>query len=168
MLLFPLAANAAHDELEVFDFRLCVNWSISTDVSQRQGASYTRIKALRDQRSDGADWGIYEAEASNGPSQASTYKHGLCRWLFSNKNEHRSSAFTCLGGGDFPIAGLTFSKIKQKGALPSFKCTKGCTASSVEMLHDMGYENEEGQENVEYLQNHSRFQKLCRSGKTSR
>src|SRR6266487_16490 len=57
MLLFPLAANAAHDELEVFDFRLCVNWSISTDVSQRQGASYTRIKALRDQRSDGADWG---------------------------------------------------------------------------------------------------------------
>jgi hypothetical protein len=69
---------------------------------------------------------------------------------------------TCLPNQDFPLSGASYRLIASKGELKTFACSKGCNMAP-DFIYDMGYENMEGERNIEHEAAIKKFSKVCRS-----
>lgn len=164
-LVAPALGMAAPAQFDAFDFSRCLHWSVTSDSytdptvdPAADKAFQAAVAALERLRAElgpkGEEWAIYAAFDNANPS--ATQKYGACK-----ESEDRRT-FQCLLGFDFPLSGTRFDRIRSKGQLPSFRCAAGCSRADIGMLHDMGYENMEGEQNLEREQLLARFSRACK------
>ena len=170
ILFCSSSAFAAVTYLEAFDFKNCLHWHATT-VGGGDSPAYKAASILADSQPDShlnrkiIEWTTYETGRTPFVYVAGTHtnnkkhveKFGVCYYQTATKKSH----FRCLPSQDFPFAGATYQAIKSKGRLPTFQCVKGCIGVP-EFIHDMGYENMEGETNVEAERAQSRFRKICK------
>jgi hypothetical protein len=152
---------ASTKELEAFDFTRCAQWSISSDSyntiepleTRKFELAQAQLSAKLGEAAERDGWSVYSAYQTKGARTAG--KYGACR---STAN---GNGFECLAGFDFPIAGQKFTLARSRGKLPTLRCIAGCGASGIAAIHDMGYENMEGETNVEQGANVKRFAREC-------
>jgi hypothetical protein len=170
ILFCSSGAFAAVTYLEAFDFENCLHWHVTTDGGGDSPA-YKAARNLADRQPDShlnrtiTEWTTYEtgrtpfvyvAGARTGNNKY-IEKFGVCYYQTATKK----SSFRCLQIQDFPFAGATYQEIKSKGQLPTLQCIKGCIRVPA-FIHDMGYENMEGETNVEAERAQSKFRKICK------
>lgn len=163
-------AFAAVTYLEAYDFKDCLHWHMTTD-SGGDSPGYKAASILADSQPDShinrkvIEWTTYETgrtpfvyvAGTRTDAKRDIEKFGVCYYQTATKKSH----FRCLSSQDFPFAGATYQQIKSKGQLPTLQCVKGCIGVP-EFIHDMGYENMEGETNVEAERAQSKFDKICK------
>lgn len=93
-------------------------------------------------------WIPYESESGYGGKNPS--HSGYCK---VTRDNHLIVMFECRkdGESDLPLAGAKYERIIDKGDIPSFKCTNGCTSDVPTMIHDAGNaEAGDDPTNIEY------------------
>ena len=159
--VFAGAAHSANSELEAFDFVRCEHWSISSDSvgstdpvqARKRAAAQAHLVSRLGQAAESLGWWIFVATKMDNPDGADRY--GACRLTNDGKR------FECIDGSAFPLAGLSFVLGRSKGKLSTYVCAATCKAGTIKAVHDMGYENMEGETNVEQIRNASTFAKKC-------
>jgi hypothetical protein len=175
--LFLMLATPAFGEpayYEAFDFNNCLHWKITNEMhgddlsnepkqyiaalnlANRQ--PYSRHKKMsvdefdrmyRDHPNDVVV--VYSAYAYDKKKKKDIDKYGVCNY---------TAGFTCLPNQDFPLAGASYKKVRSKGVLTTSVCVAGCTGAPA-ALHYMGYENMDGERNIEQEVAFGKFRKLC-------
>lgn len=91
-------------------------------------------------------WTLYESDIV----EENPGCYGYCKAI---RSDHKITIFECRKDGcsDFPLIGAKYERIVDKGDLPSFKCTRGCTSIVPQVIHDTGSaEDDEDAVNIEY------------------
>lgn len=145
--------------MQAFDFDNCLIWNIHSELPfAESGMEPPALKAAQALANLPMNmyFGIHTAFALNKPDE-SIEKYGVCKY----KTETRGSdEITCLPGLDFPLSGATYSQIRSKGQLPSLKCVSGCRGVP-SFVYDLGYENMNGERNIELEAAERKFRKHC-------
>lgn len=172
ILFCSSATFAASTSFEAFDFKNCLHWYVDSDVGGVSPPAYKAARILADRQpySDlnrTVEWTDYEIGRTPFVYAAGAFtdatqdkfieKFGVCYYQRAIKKPQ----FRCLPNQDFPFAGATYQEIKSKGQLQTFQCIKGCIGVP-EFIHDMGYEPEEGETNIEAERAQSKFRKICK------
>lgn len=173
-MLLAIPAFGEPSYYEAFDFKKCLHWKIDNEMysdplrdapkqyiaalelANRQ--PYSRHKIMSAKEFDK----MYEVHPEDVVVVYSTYaydkklkknieKYGVC-------SQH--IGLTCLPNQDFPLAGASYKKIHSKGALATFACVAGCTGAPA-TIHYMGYENMDGERNIEQEAALGKFRKMC-------
>jgi hypothetical protein len=133
---------AAHIEYQWFDVPSCTRGSVTTDLTDLN--AYLPESTVRKQA---AEWIVFES---------SNNCFGFCTYT---ENE----LFTCRRDScaAFPLAGATYKPIRDKGTLESLLCVEGCSPTVPRLIHNMGYEAEESDRNIEYDRTVKRFKSKC-------
>jgi hypothetical protein len=77
--------------------------------------------------------------------------HGLCIT--------GTATISCLKEPDFLLSGATYKTIVSKG-LQTYECVEGCNGVPTH-IYSMGYENMDGESNLEYEEAKENFDKVC-------
>ena len=138
----PQNCPAAFTEYQWFDLPSCKRGYLTTDTTNPNAfvpGSAILIKA--------AGWEVFESSAAC---------LGFCR-------RTKDNLFTCRKDScpHFPLAGATYKPFKDDGSLESLICIAGCRAGIPRMIHDMGYENDESDRNIEFDRRLTRFNAKC-------
>ena len=148
LLLFStlaLHSQAQQTTYQYFDLTICTSGSVGNDLSS-EGAlddkSPVQIKAR----------GREVFESASGC-------YGFCR------RSEKGLACDLDSCPDFPLAGATYKRLKDKGSLPSFRCVNGCNNGVPKIIHDMGYETDESDHNIEWEKMVAKFAKICKGTK---
>lgn len=175
--LFLMLATSAYGEpahYEAFDFKKCLHWKITNEMrgddlsnepkeyiaalnlANRQ--PYSRHKKMSADEFDRMYREhpnnvvvVYSANAYAEKQKTSIEKFGVCNY---------TAGFTCLPNQDFPLTGASYKKVRSKGALTTSVCVAGCTDAPA-ALHYMGYENMDGDRNIEHEVALGKFSKIC-------
>ena len=172
ILFYSSATFAAGTYLEAFDFKNCLHWHADSDAGGESPA-YKAARILADRQPDShlnrtvSEWTTYETGRTPFVYAAGAFtdatedkfieKFGVCYYQTAIKKPQ----FRCLPNQDFPFAGATYQRIKSKGQLQTLQCIQGCIGVP-ELIHDKGYENEEGETNIEAKQARLKFRKICK------
>jgi hypothetical protein len=137
--------HAALTTFEYFDLSACTHGIVSeelsnTDAYDEKGAVQTKAK------------GRSVLESKPGC-------YGFCSWKEDRISCDRDSC------PNFPLAGAAYKLVKDKGSLPSYRCISGCKSGVPKTIHDMGYEPEEGDRNLEREKMFSKFDRVCNEHK---
>ena len=169
---------SAMSEYEAFDFKQCLIWTLSADAGgtgDESKAGYRSAEQLLNShpksikgmgRFDETEWKtgrtprIFSSVALRPTRKRvadAVEKFGVC----IDQMEPNRFLY-CLPGQDFPLSGARYVPTRSKGKLSTLKCTTGCQGAPAH-IHDMGYEPEEGETNVEREDVGRRFRATCRS-----
>lgn len=163
LICVPLFCSAASFEFEAFDLKNCSHWIFSSDsypspnVDLTGNRNYLKAAASLAKSNPNYEkegWSIYSAHNNTNPVSLS--KFGACR-LSNDANK-----FECLKAYDFPLSAAAYTIIKYRGQLPTYICTANCEATAIRNIYDMGYENMDGERNIEYEIMNRKFKRLCR------
>jgi hypothetical protein len=172
MLATPAFGEPAY--YEAFDFKNCLHWKIDNEMygdalheAPRQYVAalnlanqqpYSRHKVMsavefdrmyRDHPDEVVV--VYSAYAHDQANGKEVEKYGVCSHV---------TGLRCLPNQDFPLAGASYKRIRSKGALVTSVCVSGCVAAPARIYY-MGYENTEGERNVERESALGKFRKMC-------
>jgi hypothetical protein len=169
------SAFASSDFYEAFDPKGCLRWSIDNEphgielskepkeyitafeLAKRQHNSWYKVEswAEMDRMSHKERDKLVSLYSAAGQGRANKYiaKFGACYGS-------ASSVITCLPNQDFPLAGASYRKVRSKGALITLACVRGCNGVPA-FIYDMGYENMEGERNIEHEYAKKKFRRLC-------
>ena len=175
-LLLILAAPALGEpgHYEAFDFKNCLHWKIDNEmytnafsnaperylaalkVANRQPFSRHKpmsVAELDVMYRDHPDEMVvvYSAHAYDNNAKKNIEKYGVC---------NQRIGLACLPNQDFPLAGASYKQTRSKGALATSACVAACTGVPA-TLHYMGYENMEGEKNLERESAFRKFRKMC-------
>jgi hypothetical protein len=171
-----LPAYGASDFYETFDFKNCLHWYIDNEphgvelskepkeyiaaleLANRHPYSWHKIESwyeLEKMPETGKNKLVSVYSASAGHSKNNyVQKFGAC---YGNL----SVGITCLPKQNFPLTGATYRAIKSKGILTTLACVAGCKTGAPAYIYYMGYENMEGERNIEHETAKKRFIKVC-------
>jgi len=144
VLSVALRGSAAQTTFEFFDLAACVHGTVGDELS---GDDAYRENSPVQIKANGR-W-IFESTPGC---------YGFCRSI--------KDGFTCDLDScpTFPLAGATFKIMKgKKGALASYQCASGCKEGVPKMIYDRGYENEDGEQNLELETMAAKFESHCKS-----
>jgi hypothetical protein len=175
-LVLMLSASAFGEPAyyEAFDLKNCLHWKIDNEMygdplsnapkqyiaalnlANRQ--PYSRHKTMSAAEFDhmyrehsGEIVVIYTASAYDKNKKTDITKYGVC---------NLAGGMTCLPNQDFPLAGSSYKEARSKGVLTTAICVTGCTDAPA-AIHYMGYENMDGERNIEQEVALGQFRKLC-------
>ena len=173
-IMLSSQARGEPSHYEAFDFKQCLHWSIDNEIrdvsvepaqyktavelANRQ--SFSRHRDLTAAELEGLykdhfyDVAIVFGASAHRKSKEFVLKYGVCRFV--------PEGLACMPKQDFPLAGAIYKVTPSRGALRSFSCRAGCDGSPT-AIHDMGYENIEGEKNVAHEVALKKFRKMCGS-----
>lgn len=151
LALLPLMALGASDEFRSYDFAKCEIFHISNEPAADR--AYQGMVAQAD------DWEVYQYSGPSGGGR------GFCKWSGSVYKDRFGTEFACNheSRSYFPLAGATYSLIRDRGELPSYRCAKGCKKDTPRIIHYVDDE-QDGQTNVEHAKTLRQFDRRCRKG----
>lgn len=174
VLMLAASADGEPTYYDAFNFKSCLHWKIDNEMygdslsnapkqyiaalnlANRQ--PYSRHKTMSAaeldrmyQENSGEVVVIYTATAYDKNKKTDITKYGVC---------NHDGGLTCLPNQDFPLAGSTYKEARSKGVLTTSVCVAGCTDAPT-AIHFMGYENMDGEKNVEPEVALGKFRKMC-------
>lgn len=172
MLTTPAFGEPAY--YEAFDFKNCLHWKIDNEMyggdlskaprsyiaalglANRQPYSRHKTMPAADfdrmyQEHSGEVVVIYSASAYDKNQKMDITKYGVC---------NHAVGLACLPNQDFPLAGASYKEAHSKGVLTTSVCVAGCTDVPA-AIHYMGYENMDGERNIEQEIAVGKFRKIC-------
>lgn len=151
LCLFPLLASGASDEFRFYDFSACQVFRLSTEPSPD--------RAYQKMLTEAGTWNVYEFSGPSGGGR------GFCKWSGPSYKHGARTRFLCNQDyrSYFPLAGATYSVIRDRGGLPSYRCVKGCKKDTPGLIH---YVDEEldSQRNIEHEKTLRKFHEQCQEG----
>ncbi|MEQ1534053.1 MAG: hypothetical protein HOO97_07220 [Sideroxydans sp.] len=164
-ILISFSVFASETEYVYFNLSSCTQGVIGS-------SSYPNDKDFKLLESQAETWIQNNPNSYTSPAvfQAGDDKSfGICLMVHSKNNKAgtynrviNELIFQESSVNNFPLAGTTYKLIKDKGALPSYACVKGCKATTPRIIHDLGYESPEEWRNVEYEKALKEFNGKCK------
>lgn len=158
MITFAIAypCTAATTTWEGFDLKNCKHWKMTPDDFEGRGENFRKANELADKLNSGDKDNHWLVVQGGALFEDGDDLYGVCSFGSS------WSVITCAEGVNFPLSGATYKQVSDKTILSSFRCIRGCDGTSVQMIHDMGYETEPDDVNVEHSQLQAKFETSCR------
>ena len=176
VLMLATSAFGEPANYEAFDFKNCLHWNITNEMhgddlknepkqyiaalelANRQPYSRHKIMSAEEltRMYEAHPYEmviVYSAYAYEKKSKKDIEEYGVCRG-------NHPTGIACLPNQHFPLAGARYKEIRSKGPLATLVCVAGCTGAPA-TIHDMGYENMEGEKNIEREAALRKFRKMC-------
>jgi hypothetical protein len=172
VLVLASPAFGAPAYYEAFDFKSCLHWKINNEIhgDDLSQESKQYIAALELEKRQPYSWHKFmSAKVQTRMTEADSYKLVVVHSAYAYDSKTKkyfekygvcNNGIACLPNQDFPLAGASYKKIRSKGALTTLGCVAGCTDAPA-TIHDMGYENMDGERNIEQEANLEKFRKVC-------
>ena len=171
-------AHAASDFYEAFNFKKCLYYLIDNEphgiALSKESAEY--MAAYR--RANEHPNSLYKIKSLQALEQLSEEKTNKLVKVYSGAVKGKNGLYisqygacygsttvglSCLPGQKFPLSGASYRLIPSKGELKTFACTTGCD-DAPDFIYDMGYENMDGERNIEHEAAMRKFRNRCGKG----
>jgi len=128
-LALAAPALASHFELEAYDLRKCLQWSITRAEQPQHSAAWRAAKA----RARGG-LEVFQATADL-PEGGQLHKFGACSW----RQVAGKPRLGCVPALDFPLAGATFvlAKDQRLRTATVLRCASGCDQKIPDLVYEL-------------------------------
>lgn len=151
--LLAAPVRSAGVELEAYDLRKCVQWSISPAPQPVRSAAY---RAARARARGGLE--VFSATAEL-PEGGELRKYGAC----SFRRVGGKPRLGCVAVLDFPLAGATYvlSDVQRLRSATVLRCATGCDQKIPDTVYELHEGTEDAAQEKEERARRARFRRAC-------